>query len=461
MADQNPNIDINWDSKSAPKLSFEECYYQVLEINPDATSSAIKKAFYKLVLKYHPDSKDTQDEKDLCNKQMMVINGAYRILKEDKLRIEYDKKRRQGYVGISSGVKDTTSTSNSDSTSNTSSTSKKNPPSSTSRSSSARGSTSRSSRSSSSSTSRSNSAGFGGAWTRKSNIEEEIYNDMFEEFYTSTGGESPEREREREKQRERRETIRNKSILDDIEEYLRKQQQTQESADRRERERERGWGERERERESSRTGWDEVFQRPGGYIEGEDTSPKMKSLRRREKEIQNQVNNRGRLLTNDERDWGDVQDVRAIQKRLDDINELKDLRGQLRDVQAEITSLLWRLKSSSSYTSSRSVSHPSPSVSPSSVPSRSVSPSYEDFARSPPPGSYREMRERERERRRTGTSSPRRDVRDMFEEFYEGGETERDMRERERERERERQDGEREKEERLRFLMQNHKHRER
>ena len=47
--------EMNWDPKSAPKLDFKECYYSVLEVDPTSTAEVIKKAFYKMVFKYHPD----------------------------------------------------------------------------------------------------------------------------------------------------------------------------------------------------------------------------------------------------------------------------------------------------------------------------------------------------------------------------------------------------------------------
>ena len=51
-------------------------------------------------------SKETEEEKSLSNKQMMVINGAYRILKDSRTRAVYDIKRRQGFYGIRAHVKE-------------------------------------------------------------------------------------------------------------------------------------------------------------------------------------------------------------------------------------------------------------------------------------------------------------------------------------------------------------------
>jgi len=66
----------------------------------------LKKAYYKIVFKYHPDNKVGADAKELCNKQMMVINAAYKVLRDKDLRAAYDEKRRLGLVGARSGVKE-------------------------------------------------------------------------------------------------------------------------------------------------------------------------------------------------------------------------------------------------------------------------------------------------------------------------------------------------------------------
>ena len=93
------SADMNWDPNSGPKLDFNEDYYSLLEIDPEITSKDMKKAYYKIVFKYHPDNKEGEEQKALCNKQMMVINAAYKVLKDGDARAVYDKKRRMGVYG--------------------------------------------------------------------------------------------------------------------------------------------------------------------------------------------------------------------------------------------------------------------------------------------------------------------------------------------------------------------------
>ena len=92
---KDTNNEMNWDPKAAPKLDFNEDYYSVLEAPPNIDSKELKKQYYKIVFQYHPDGKKTEKEKELSNKQMMVINNAYKILKNDVTRKEYDIKRNK------------------------------------------------------------------------------------------------------------------------------------------------------------------------------------------------------------------------------------------------------------------------------------------------------------------------------------------------------------------------------
>jgi len=93
-------------NNNAPKLDYDEDFYSVLEVDPAIDGKKLKKAYYKLVFKYHPDNKEGGDVKDLCNRQMMVINAAYKVLKNDHLRSQYDIRRSMGQYGARAGVKE-------------------------------------------------------------------------------------------------------------------------------------------------------------------------------------------------------------------------------------------------------------------------------------------------------------------------------------------------------------------
>lgn len=60
-------------------------YYETLGVNKTATKEEIKKAFYKLAHKYHPDKKEGDEAK------FKEVNEAYQTLSDDQKRSKYDQ----------------------------------------------------------------------------------------------------------------------------------------------------------------------------------------------------------------------------------------------------------------------------------------------------------------------------------------------------------------------------------
>lgn len=60
-------------------------YYETLGINKGASKDEIKKAFYKLAHKYHPDKKGGDEAK------FKQVNEAYQVLSDDAKRAKYDQ----------------------------------------------------------------------------------------------------------------------------------------------------------------------------------------------------------------------------------------------------------------------------------------------------------------------------------------------------------------------------------
>jgi DnaJ-class molecular chaperone len=67
-------------------MQFNTDYYQLLEIEKNATQDEIKKAYRKMALRYHPDlNSDLEAEEQFKN-----INHAYSVLADPAKRQYYD-----------------------------------------------------------------------------------------------------------------------------------------------------------------------------------------------------------------------------------------------------------------------------------------------------------------------------------------------------------------------------------
>ncbi len=82
---------------------MKQDYYEILGVNKSASKDEIKKAFYKLAHKYHPDKKGGNEAK------FKEVNQAYQVLSDDEKRSKYDQfgsgfeNMGQGYGGAGQG----------------------------------------------------------------------------------------------------------------------------------------------------------------------------------------------------------------------------------------------------------------------------------------------------------------------------------------------------------------------
>jgi hypothetical protein len=65
------------------------CYYKVLNLSPDAPSEEIKKSYYKLAKKFHPDNKSPNAPANQ-NERFKEISEAYEVLSNADKRKNYD-----------------------------------------------------------------------------------------------------------------------------------------------------------------------------------------------------------------------------------------------------------------------------------------------------------------------------------------------------------------------------------
>lgn len=68
---------------------MENNYYDILQVNKNASQEIIEKAYKVLVKKYHPDLQEDGLKHDYEEK-LKLINEAYEILSDEEKRKQYD-----------------------------------------------------------------------------------------------------------------------------------------------------------------------------------------------------------------------------------------------------------------------------------------------------------------------------------------------------------------------------------
>ena len=63
-------------------------YYEILEINKNASKEEIKQAYKRLALKYHPDK--NIENKEIAEEKFKEISEAYEVLGDEKKKYNYD-----------------------------------------------------------------------------------------------------------------------------------------------------------------------------------------------------------------------------------------------------------------------------------------------------------------------------------------------------------------------------------
>src|ERR1019366_5045537 len=63
-------------------------YYKTLSVEKTASKDDLKKAFYKLAHRYHPDKNKGNDE---ASKKFKEASEAYSVLSDDTKRAQYDR----------------------------------------------------------------------------------------------------------------------------------------------------------------------------------------------------------------------------------------------------------------------------------------------------------------------------------------------------------------------------------
>lgn len=78
----------------------DQDYYELLGVDRGAEKSAIKKAYRKMAMKYHPDKNPDDAE---AEEMFKAVNEAYQVLSDDEKRSIYDRYGKQGLEGHGQG----------------------------------------------------------------------------------------------------------------------------------------------------------------------------------------------------------------------------------------------------------------------------------------------------------------------------------------------------------------------
>ena len=83
------------------KILDELDYYQILQLEPDAAQSDVKKAYFATSRHFHPDANRHLDEtlRDACMRVSKRITEAYCVLRDPRRRNSYNARRQREETG--------------------------------------------------------------------------------------------------------------------------------------------------------------------------------------------------------------------------------------------------------------------------------------------------------------------------------------------------------------------------
>lgn len=86
--------DILW-----TELAARRDLYEILDVSPQISPSALKRAYRSLIAKYHPD-RHPAERRQWAEERAKNINRAYTVLSNPQQRAAYDRRRTgEGHVG--------------------------------------------------------------------------------------------------------------------------------------------------------------------------------------------------------------------------------------------------------------------------------------------------------------------------------------------------------------------------
>ncbi|EAU92361.1 hypothetical protein CC1G_00580 [Coprinopsis cinerea okayama7 len=86
-----------WVPSSATTTSIN--YYEVLNVQPDASAAELKAAYHKALLRHHPDKQATQRSAEIGIVEIAHIKEAFEVLSNSSRRAEHDAElKRASYA---------------------------------------------------------------------------------------------------------------------------------------------------------------------------------------------------------------------------------------------------------------------------------------------------------------------------------------------------------------------------
>ena len=74
--------------RTSTALRQSDDFYEILGVSRDATAAEIKKQYYKLAKKLHPDQNSSDPQ---AGAKFAKLQNAYEVLSDDKRRAQYDQ----------------------------------------------------------------------------------------------------------------------------------------------------------------------------------------------------------------------------------------------------------------------------------------------------------------------------------------------------------------------------------
>ena len=100
--DAKGNVNVDKNDSSPVKDTY---YYDILEVDPHADASAIKRRYYVLARKHHPDRVAPEDKEEATTK-FKEIAEAYQVLSDPELRHTYNQDGKDALSGDKTSTND-------------------------------------------------------------------------------------------------------------------------------------------------------------------------------------------------------------------------------------------------------------------------------------------------------------------------------------------------------------------